>query len=100
MLDRQGLLGEHAELHAIGATIQNSGGYLRHPEVQRWVSRSGALRHRHDAVAREMTSRGYRHRSPWPEAWVAPGEDADPPPLEPVAALRARLEAKLEGRQP
>ncbi len=83
-LNRQSLLGEHREIHAVFSIIENEKrGYARHPETLRWVGRLPALAHRHNLVVSEMALRGYRHHSPvdaqgkaeWPETFVnSPGE--------------------------
>jgi pyrimidine dimer DNA glycosylase len=64
-LCRNHLLGEHRELHAIWSVIVNGKkGYARHPETLRWKGRLKALYGRHEALVVEMSTRGYRHRSP------------------------------------
>jgi hypothetical protein len=64
-LCRNHLLGEHRELHAIWSVLVNDKqGYARHPETLRWKGKLRALFARHEALVREMTRRGYRHRSP------------------------------------
>lgn len=61
---RNHLLGEHRELHAIWSVLVNGRkGYSQHPEMLRWKGRLKALFGRHEALVREMTERGYRHRS-------------------------------------
>ena len=43
-LNRQSLLGEHRELHAIVSIIKNNKkGYSRHPETLRWMGFGWAL---------------------------------------------------------
>ena len=65
VLCRAHLLGEHRELHAIWTVItENRKGYSRHPETLRWRGKLKALRVRHEALVREMSARGYAHRSP------------------------------------
>lgn len=65
VLDRQRLLGEHRELHAIWNIItQNKKGYSQHPETKRWVGKLLALYLRHEELVTEMIRRGYNHRSP------------------------------------
>lgn len=72
-LCRAHLLGEHRELHAIWSVItKGKKGYACHPETLRWRGKLKALYGRHEALVREMTGRGYRHRSPLP-AWQAKG---------------------------
>ena len=64
-LCRNHLLGEHRELHAIWSVIVNGKkGYAHHPETLRWKGKLKALYGRHEALVAEMSSRGYRHRSP------------------------------------
>lgn len=66
---RKHLLGEHVEMHMFVGTI-NKGtsiqGYISDGLVE--VHR---IKARHDALAEEMTHRGYNHASPLPEfeAW-------------------------------
>jgi len=83
-LNRQSLLGEHREVHALLVVIgERRAGYARHPETLRWKGHLGALRRRHAVLVAEMTLRGYRHRSPaphrgpwgrWPSGFLdAPG---------------------------
>ncbi len=63
-LCRNHLLAEHRELHAIWSIILlGRRGYSRHPEVLRWHGRLGALSRRHEEQVREMSRRGYVHRS-------------------------------------
>jgi hypothetical protein len=78
-LNRQSLLGEHAEIHALLAVIEKGKrGWARHPETLRWQKHLGALKLRHQQVVSEMELRGYRHHSPvdkaiapvWPEVFV------------------------------
>jgi hypothetical protein len=78
-LNRQSLLGEHAEIHALLSVIENGKrGWARHPETLRWRQNLGALKVRHQQVVSEMELRGYRHDSPvdkamapvWPEVFV------------------------------
>lgn len=80
-LNRESLLGEHREIHAIFSILtQNKKGYSRHPETLRWKKKLPALKARHDAVVAEMMLRGYRHQSPlksggkirWPETFIDP----------------------------
>jgi hypothetical protein len=81
-LNRQSLLGEHRELHAIVSIIKNKKtGYSRHPETLRWQGFGWALNRRHRLLATEMNLRGFTDRSPvliktkpqkWPEVFVDP----------------------------
>lgn len=64
-LCRAHLLGEHRELHGLWNILtEGKRGYSRHPETLRWEGRLAALFLRHEALAAEMTVRGYRHASP------------------------------------
>ncbi|MGM0575114.1 MAG: DUF1722 domain-containing protein [Myxococcota bacterium] len=79
-LNRQSLLGEHRELHALVSIIaEGKKGYALHPETRRWRGHGWALRQRHRMLAEEMALRGYVDRSPvrlrsgaglWPETFV------------------------------
>ena len=79
-LNRQSLLGEHRELHAIVSIIKNNKkGYSHHPETLRWKNFGWALGQRHRLLAAEMNLRGYVDRTPillrtqfqkWPEIFV------------------------------
>lgn len=76
ILDRQHLLGEHAELHLIVNTILKKhrgekGAWQNHPEVLRFENHMCWLEHRHKQQVKEMEKRGYKHNSPLPVArWV------------------------------
>ena len=60
-LNRQSLLGEHRELHAIVSIIGNKKkGYSRHPETVRWVGYGWALGQRHRLLSAEMALRGFQ----------------------------------------
>lgn len=66
-LCRQHLLGEHRELHGLWNILTKHGGrggYSQHPETKRWVGKLKALYLRHEALVKEMSKRGYEHRSP------------------------------------
>ena len=67
LLCRQHLLGEHRELHGLWNILTKhggTGGYSNHPETKRWVGKLKALYLRHEALVREMTKRGYNHKTP------------------------------------
>lgn len=102
-LDRQRLLGEHRELHAIWNILtQDRTGYRNHPEVKRWEGRLPELVRRHLDLLKEMERRGYNHASPvgledggdlptflsrvyvpdWPNTW------------EPIEVMRSKLAEK------
>jgi Pyrimidine dimer DNA glycosylase len=75
-LDTQRLLGEHAELHALYATITRGyRAWSRHPETLRFRDHLGQLVARHRKQVEEFAVRGITHRSPL----------VDPPPEEPYA---------------
>ena len=101
-LNRQSLLGEHREIHAI-LSIVNHGkkGYAHHPETLRWKSRLEALKHRHDLVVSEMRLRGYQHHSPvavqGPPSW--PDEFVDPPARQ-FTILQDKYRDREPGRIP
>jgi len=66
-LCRNHLLGEHRELHAIWSILtEGRKGYARHSETLRWKGKLRALYGRHGALVREMTRRGYKHKTPLP----------------------------------
>jgi hypothetical protein len=102
-LNRQSLLGEHRELHAIFVVLtQNGKGYASHPETRRWKDHLPALGKRHDLLVEEMLFRGYHHRSPlplidgeirWPEKFI------DLPHAQ-FAILRGKYRGKEQGRIP
>lgn len=59
------LLGEHRELHAMWTVItENKKGYSMHPETLRWRGKLKAMYSRHEELVKEMTARGYSHKSP------------------------------------
>jgi len=79
-LNRNSLLGEHRELHAIVSIIlNNKKGYSKHPETLRWSEFGWALKKRHDLLSSEMALRGYNDRTPvtlstnegkWPDIYI------------------------------
>ncbi|MBU3936302.1 MAG: pyrimidine dimer DNA glycosylase/endonuclease V, partial [Proteobacteria bacterium] len=103
-LNRQSLLGEHREIHAIH-TILTLGkkGYSRHPETLRWRDHLGALWLRHEQVVVEMRVRGFNHFSPllppsgteiiWPSVFI----DA---PSRQFELLAEKYAHKEQGRLP
>ncbi|MFA6464455.1 MAG: pyrimidine dimer DNA glycosylase/endonuclease V [Desulfurivibrionaceae bacterium] len=102
-LNRQSLLGEHREIHAIHTVIsQEKKGYSRHPETLRWRDHLGALWLRHEQVVAEMRLRGFNHFSPlpaprteiiWPSVFInAPGRQ--------FALLAEKYAKKEQGRIP
>ncbi len=74
-LCRNHLLGEHRELHAIWSIVtKGKKGYANHPETKRWRKRLKALYQRHEGLVKEMSHRGYRHKSQL-DMRLASGED-------------------------
>lgn len=102
-LNRQSLLGEHRELHAIVSIfVNNKNGYSRHPETLRWKNFVWALSLRHKLLAAEMNLRGFTDRSPvrlksrkqkWPEVFVDP-------PVAQLDILAGKYKSKEKGRIP
>ncbi len=102
-LNRESLLGEHRELHAIVSIIVNrKRGYARHPETLRWIGHGWALRQRHRQLTAEMALRGYTDRSPvtlrsqpgvWPKVYV----DS---PFAQIQRLRTKYQSRESGRIP
>ena len=67
-LSRQSLLGQHAEIHALHAVIDDQKkGYSTHPETRRWRDNPDLLKKVHDLTVLEMKLRGFNHNSPFPE---------------------------------
>jgi len=98
-LNRQSLLGEHRELHAIYVVLtQNKKGYAAHPETRRWNDHLAALGKRHDLLVEEMQLRRYNHHSPLP---VVSGETKWPKTfIDPPHAQFAILKEKYRGKEP
>ncbi len=65
MMCRKHLLGEHVEMHMLVGTIRkgiSTQGYIDNGLVE-----LDRIQERHDALVKEMESRGYNHKSPLPE---------------------------------
>jgi hypothetical protein len=102
-LNRQSLLGEHRELHAIVSIIVNKKkGYSRHPETVRWSGHGWALKQRHRLLAAEMSLRRFTEKSPvhtrtaegmWPETYI---DD----PFRQFQILASKYDNKEVGRIP
>jgi uncharacterized protein YbgA (DUF1722 family) len=100
-LNRQSLLGEHRELHAIVAVLrQRTRGYSRHPETLRWIGYGWAIRQRHRLLAAEMALRGFADQSPvrlrsrqgrWPATYVDE-------PCQQYAILARKYARRADGR--
>ena len=112
-LNRQSLLGEHREVHALLVILsEGRAGYANHPETRRWRGHLPALMARHTWLAEEMGLRGYRERSPVPQlaatAGAIPESASGPagfpsyvtPPGEQFALLRGKYEEREAGRIP
>jgi len=64
-LCRNHLLGEHRELHAMWTVItEKKKGYSMHPETIRWKGKLKAMYLLHGELIKEMSNRGYDHKSP------------------------------------
>jgi len=101
-LNRESLLGEHREVHAVFSIIINhKSGYARHPETMRWRDSLGALVSRHDCLLEEMDFRGYRHLSPAPDIPGSPWPQVfiDPPAGQ-LSILEQKYRMKNPGRIP
>lgn len=93
-LCRAHLLGEHRELHGLWNILTlGKTGYAAHPETKRWRGKLAALYARHEALVREMRSRGYDHRSPLDPALAAGSASQTEFVDDPVVQLR-RLAGK------
>jgi uncharacterized protein YbgA (DUF1722 family) len=102
-LNRQSLLGEHRELHAIVSIIKNNKkGYSRHPETLRWKNFGWGLSQRHRLLVAEMNLRGYVDRTPvllktqrqkWPQIFIDP-------PITQLSILAGKYKDKEQGRIP
>lgn len=124
-LSRQGLVGEHAELHGLASVLRaarqpapakaSPGAAKRrrayakllasHPEVQRWRDFGWALGQRHRLLVSEMALRGIRHESPLvlrtaPGAWPTAFLDAPAEQFHLLAAKYAAAKASTRGRIP
>jgi uncharacterized protein YbgA (DUF1722 family) len=102
-LNRNSLLGEHRELHAlVSICVHGKKGYAHHPETLRWREFLHALALRHDILVAEMELRGYRHHSPLviaPDHTSWPAHYVDPPARQ-FEVLRAKYRTKESGRIP
>lgn len=102
-LNRQSLLGEHREIHAIHTVLtQQKRGYSRHPETLRWREHLAALWLRHEQVVAEMRLRGFNHFSPLPaprNEIVWPSVFIDTPGRQ-FALLAEKYTNKEQGRIP
>jgi len=102
-LNKQSLLGEHCELHAIFSIItKNKKGYSNHPEVKRWLKYEWALVQRHSILVAEMRLRGFNHNSSvriksknktWPSLYIDE-------PHKQFEILKEKYKNKQKGRIP
>lgn len=98
-LDRQHLLGEHAELHCIFNVITKGlKGFRNHPQVNRFRDHLGMLVDRHAQQVREMERRGWNHKSPLPQVDCQPEEYSysDKDHQEDLALLKEREGKNLD----
>ncbi len=81
-------------MHALWVILtRDKQGFARHPETARWRGKLKALYRRHQALAAEMSRRGYRHHTPLPEneaTGSAVQEDYKDTPAEQVRILKAK----------
>lgn len=89
MMCRQHLLGEHLEMHMFASNIRDGKGLKGY--VDNGIVEVHNIVKRHDALAREMKLRGYRHRSPVikPRLWKAGKVDVK----NSIRVLRERCKA-------
>lgn len=104
-LDRQRLLAEHLEIHAIFSVIsKGKKGYSRHPETLRWHGKLAALKKRHNLLVSEMTLRGYDHYTQMEESEDRGGEVIQDVyvdvPSRQFDILREKYSGREEGRIP
>jgi len=96
-LCRNHLLGEHRELHAIWSILtKNKLGYSRHPETIRWKGRLKALYLRHQELVKDMSRRGYNHRSDL-DSRLAKGARVQERYVDPIKRQIAILRSKKCG---
>lgn len=101
VLDNKALLGEHNELHimarSIGGLIK---GWGNHPETKRWLGHTKFMKVRHSEISREMTLRGYNHKTPFPEGLISQEDSEDPPSLiEDYKIMYSKLSEKIINRK-
>lgn len=65
LLCRQHLLGEHLEMHMFAGALRE--GHSIEGYVEGGLVEPYKLKERHDKLVAEMQSRGYNHKSPFPE---------------------------------
>ena len=88
------LLGEHSELHGLWNILtQGKKGYANHPETRRWRGKLKALYLRHKKLVKEMSVRGFNHKSPLdPELATGKSRQTEyvDTPEEQIIILRAK----------
>lgn len=94
LLCRVHLAAEHRELHGLWNILTlGKRGYSRHPETLRWHGKLAALFRRHEALAAEMTRRGWNHRTSL-DARLASGSRTQRVYVDTPARQRALLKEK------
>jgi len=94
-LCRTHLLAEHRELHGLwNILVHDKRGYRNHPETRRWEGRLAALYLRHEEEVREMSRRGWSHRSPLDRLLAAGTSETQPEMVNSRAEQVANLRAK------
>lgn len=64
ILERQELLGTHNESGIGLSSLSKGSGWIRHPQVKRFIGKEHQLWDYHEKTVREMIRRGYNHNSP------------------------------------
>lgn len=64
LLERQELLGVHNEVGIGYKSLMNKKGWIRHPQVKRFIGKEHQLWDLHRITVNEMTRRGYNHNTP------------------------------------
>lgn len=68
LLERQELLGVHNEVGIGYKSLVNRTGWIKHPQVKRFIGKEHQLWDLHRIVVNEMKRRGYNHNTPIEEA--------------------------------
>ena len=62
------LVAQHYEIHCIYSILtKDLKGYRNHPEIKRWDGYIGSLVKVHNLTSKEMTNRGFNHKTDLPE---------------------------------
>jgi hypothetical protein len=101
-LNRQSLLSEHREIHAIFSIItKGKKAYSRHPETLRWYGKLTVLKKRHDLLVSEMTLRGFDHFTHMEDRGGAAVQDVYIlTPAQQFDTLKEKYLARKQGRIP